>query len=315
MLKIFKLSSSLLSTLLCIVLLFGVMVFPSYAATKSLEKGTLVSLATAEQSGVSAETLQEEVTKAQKEATKEAQSLIDPEAIAAVEETKEAISAIDKGKFQDAIQALERSTGKLDILLARNPKLAFIPLSSTVEVIDVAPRNEQSLKIFLNQLESAIDVEDYPAAREILNNLISEVRTKTANVPLASYPQAMKDAANLLENEQPEVAKALLQTALSTLVITEKNRPIPIINAQTELIGAMALAQTDKEDAIKLMENARQDLQLAKDLGYAKGNPKYAELDKTIASVEEKIRINADVASAFGELQDKLTNFLDRVSA
>ena len=315
MLKIFKLSSSLLSTFLCIVLLFGVMVFPSYAATKSLEKGTLVSLATAEQSEVSAETLQEEVTKAQKEATKEAQSLIYPEAIAAVEETKEAISAIDKGKFQDAIQALERSTGKLDILLARNPKLAFIPLSSTVEVIDVAPRNEQSLKIFLNQLESAINVEDYPAAREILNNLISEVRTKTANVPLASYPQAMKDAANLLENEQPEVAKALLQTALSTLVITEKNRPIPVINAQTELIGAIALAQTDKEDAIKLMENARQDLQLAKDLGYAKGNPKYAELDKTIASVEEKIRINADVVSAFGELQDKLTNFLDRVSA
>lgn len=95
MLKIFKLSSSLLSTFLCIVLLFGVMVFPSYAATKSLEKGTLVSLATAEQSEVSAETLQEEVTKAQKEAKKEAQSLIDPEAIAAVEETKEAISAID----------------------------------------------------------------------------------------------------------------------------------------------------------------------------------------------------------------------------
>ena len=107
----------------------------------------------------------------------------------------------------------------------------------------------------------------------------------------------------------------MLQTALSTLVITEKNRPIPIINAQTELIGAIALAQTDKENAIKLMENARQDLQIAKDLGYAKGNPKYAELDKTIARIEEKIRINADVASAFGELQDKLTNFLDRVSA
>lgn len=315
MLKIFKLPFKLLSTFLCIILLFGVIVFPSFAATSSLTEGTLISLATAEQSEVSAETLQEKVTKAQAEATEAAQSLIDPEAIAAVEETKNAIAAIDKGKSQDAIQALELATGKLDILLARNPKLGFIPLSSTVEIIDVAPKNKQSIKIFLNQLESAIDVEDYPAAREILNNLISEVRTKTVNVPLASYPKAMEDAAYLLENEQPEVAKALLQTALSTLVITEKNRPIPIINAQTELMGAIALAQTDKENAIKLMENARQDLQLAKDLGYAKGDSKYAELDKTIGSIEKKIRTDTDVASAFGELQDKLTNFLDRVSA
>lgn len=315
MLKVFKLSFSLLCTFLCIVLLFGVMVLPSFAATDSLGEGTLVSLATVEQSELSAETLQEEVTKAQKEATEAAQSSIDPEAIAAVEETKKAIVAIDKGKFQDAIQALELATGKLDILLARNPKLAFIPLSSMVEVIDVAPQNKQSLKIFLNQLQSAINIEDYPAAREILDNLISEVRTKTVNIPLASYTEAMKDAARLLDNKQPEVAKALLQTALSTLVITETNRPIPVINAQTELINAIALAQTDKENAIKLMENARQDLQLAKDLGYAKGDLKYAELDKIIASIEKKIRINADVASAFSELQDKLTNFLGRVSA
>ncbi|MBE9045471.1 YfdX family protein [Pleurocapsales cyanobacterium LEGE 10410] len=291
------------------------MVLPSFAATDSLGEGTLVSLATVKQSELSAETLQEEVTKAQEEATEAAQSSIDPEAIAAVEETKKAIVAIDKGKFQDAIQALELATGKLDILLARNPKLAFIPLSSMVEVIDVAPQDKQSLKIFLDRLQSAINIEDYPAAREILDNLISEVRTKTVNVPLASYTEAMKDAARLLDNKQPEVAKALLQTALSTLVITETNRPIPIINAQTELIGAIALAQTDKENAIKLMENARQDLQLAKDLGYAKGDLKYVELDKIIASIEKKIRINADVASAFGELQDELTNFLGRVSA
>lgn len=312
--KIHKIKLSLLGTFLCVVLCFGFMISPSYAAS-SLEEGTLIGSATAEQAKVSAKNLQEQVEQAQSEATEEAQSLLDSEAIAAVEETKKAIAAIDSGKSQEALQALERATGKLDILLARNPKLAFIPLSSTIQVIDVAPQDEQILKDFRNRLKSAINADNYPEAREILDNLMSEVRTKTLNLPLASYPEAMKEAARLLDTEQPELAKAVLETALSTLVITEKNRPIPVINAQTELVGAIAVTQTDKEDAIRLLEDARRDLQLAKDLGYANGDKQYSELDRTIESIEKKVRLNKDVASAFSDLQDKLDNFLDRISA
>ena len=210
---------------------------------------------------------------------------------------------------------MEKSTGKLDVLLARNPKLAFIPLNSEVEVIDIAPQDKQTLKEFRNKLKSAIEDGNYPEAREILDNLISEVRTTTVNLPLASYSEAMKKAAQLIDNEQPEIAKALLQAALSTLIITEKNRPIPIINAQTELAGAIALSQTDKDAALKLMEDARQDLQLAQDLGYAGNSRKYAEFNKAIEKVENKIESNGDFASAFDDLQNKLVSFLERVSA
>lgn len=311
--KVLKIPLGLLCALLCIVW-FGIVAFPSYAAINS-GNGTLVSLIFPKQPDVSAQTLQEKVEQAQSEASEEAESLLDQEAIAAVEETKKAIEAIDEDKSQDAIQALERATGKLDILLARNPKLALIPLSSTVEIINVAPHDKQNLKEFRNQLKSAVNAKNYPAAREILDNLMSEVRTKIVNLPLADYPEAMKEAARLLETKQPELAKTVLQTALSTLVITEKTRPIPVINAQTELVGAIAVAETDKEDGIRLLEDARQDLQLAKELGYANGDREYSELDKTIENVEQKVRLNKDVASAFGDLQDKLDNFLDRISA
>lgn len=109
---------------------------------------------------------------------------------------------------------------------------------------------------------------------------------------------------------QPELAKAVLETALSALVITEKTRPIPVINDQTELVGAIAVAETDKDDALILLEDARRDLKLAKDLGYANGDKpalkdtashngmaslrEYVELDETIENIEKKLRLNKD---------------------
>lgn len=70
-----------------------------------------------------------------------------------------------------------------------------------MEVIDVAPQSDRVLKEFRNRLKSAINDDNYPEAREILDNMISEVRTKTVNLPLASYPEAMRKAAQLIENE------------------------------------------------------------------------------------------------------------------
>ncbi|MEL7011207.1 MAG: YfdX family protein [Cyanobacteria bacterium J06588_4] len=281
------------------VVFFGITAIPSYAAS----------------SQVASKSLKEKIEQVKEEATAEARDIIDSEAVAAVEETNKAIALLGTDNTSEAIEALERSTGKLDILLARNPKLAFIPLSSAVEVIDVAPQNDRVLKEFRNRLKSAIDNDNYPEAREILDNMISEVRTKTVNLPLASYPEAMRKAAQLIENEQPELAKSVLQAALSTLVITEKNRPIPIINAQTELAIAMDLSQTDKDAALKLMENARRDLKLAQDFGYASGDREYAKLGKIINKIENKIESNSDVASAFSDLQSKIMDLLQRASA
>lgn len=91
-----------LCTLLCAVW-FAIMALPAFAAVKISEDSPLT----------------EQVEQAQSEATEEAQSLLDSEAMAAVEETKKAIAAIDSGKSQEALQAPERATGKLDIFLDR----------------------------------------------------------------------------------------------------------------------------------------------------------------------------------------------------
>ncbi|QYO68762.1 YfdX family protein [Leptolyngbya sp. 7M] len=193
--------------------------------------------------------LPEDVEKEKQVATGEAERSLDQDAIAAIEETRKAIEAIDQGKTSDALQALERATGKLDILLARYPELGLVPVSTQVAVIDVAPLDKNVIERIRNQIKSAINAEDYPAARELLNNLMSEIRTTTLNLPLASYPDAMKQAARLLNDGQMEEAKAVLQTALSTLVMTEQARPLPLIEVHTKLVGAVAVADMDLSDS------------------------------------------------------------------
>lgn len=249
---------------------------------------------------------QEDIEATKQDAISEAASRLDQEAISAIEETRTAISAISEGSTQDAIAALERATGKLDIILARDPDLALIPVSSVVEIIDIAPVNEDLIEKTRNRIQSAINAEDLPEARELLNNLISEVRTTTINLPLATYPDAMKEAARLLDLGKSDAAKSVLQTALSTLVGTEESRPIPVINARTAAIGAAAVAEVDKQDALRLLAQTREQLQRSKALGYAKVDRSYRNVERTIDSLEQQLKVGKATKSTFDMLLEEL---------
>jgi hypothetical protein len=50
-------------------------------------------------------------------------------------------SDITAGKPADALKGIEEATGKVNIVLARNPELALIPGSVEALIIDVAPRD------------------------------------------------------------------------------------------------------------------------------------------------------------------------------
>lgn len=318
-----------LSAILCLSWFLGAVFVPGYAAELTIQgtllassetapSATVANLAQTEKNDqsitettVSSKTLKEQVEQAKENAATKAKGLLGQEAIAAVEETKNAIASIESGNIQEAIQALERATGKLDILLAREPELALIPVSSTVEIIDVAPSDEQMLKDYRNRVKSAINAGNLPEARELLNNLMSEVRTETLNLPLATYPDAMKEAARLLDGGNAEAAKDVLQVALSTLVVTEDAQSIPVINARTNLIGAAAVAELDKEDAIRLLEDARQELQLAQNLGYINGDREYSQLERDIQDIEKKIRSDSGTLEAFTKLQNKLSELIE----
>ncbi|MEY4517719.1 MAG: hypothetical protein RLZZ499_318, partial [Cyanobacteriota bacterium] len=136
------------------------------------------------------------------------------------------------------------------MVLARQPELGFVPLESKVDIISLAPSDLDAVKKIRKQAKQAIRKDELVKARALLDNLASELRITTVNLPLATYPTAMEEAAQLLDRDEFDSAKKILQTALSTLFIAERQSPLPVIKAQALIDEADSLIQIDGHEEI-----------------------------------------------------------------
>jgi hypothetical protein len=253
-----------------------------------------------------------EIEKQRQEAQQQADKSLDKEAVAAIEETQNAVKAIAANNSDEALAAIERATGKINILLARNPATALIPVAVGVEVIDAAPLDIKAIKARATDAKRAMDDKDYPVARVLLYGLTSEIRSRTFNLPLATYPNALKEAARLLDQKKPDEANTLLLTALNTLVVIDHVTPVPLVLAQAAVGAAQDLR--DKAEAQRLLDEAKYEVERAKELGYAGNDPEYAALDKAISDLEAQLKGGGDTASAFSALKDRVSAFFKRLS-
>lgn len=256
-----------------------------------------------------------EIEKQRKEAEQQAEKTLDKDAIAAVEETRAAARALAEDKPNDAIEAIERATGKIDVLLARNPATALIPTRLEVVVIDGAPEDIQAIKDIEKALDRAVSDKNWPVARVVLLGLTSELRVRTYNLPLATYPAALRETTRLIDQKKTREASALLQTALNTLVVIDRVTPLPLIFAQTAIDQAQAARDKDRDEAQRLLATARHELDRAKELGYSGNDPEYDALRKDISDVEAQLKAKGgDTTSAFTRLKDRVAAFFKRQS-
>jgi hypothetical protein len=65
----------------------------------------------------------------------------------------------------------------------------------------------------------------------------------------------------------------------------------------------------------RLLATAKNEIERAKELGYAGNDPEYAALDKTISDLETQLNSDEDTASVFSRLQEKVASFFKRQSA
>jgi hypothetical protein len=255
-----------------------------------------------------------EVEQQRKSAEDQARKSLDQEAVAAIDETTNAIKAIADNKTDEALAAIERATGKINVLLARNPATALIPVSFQVNVIEAAPMDVKEIRRRAAAAEWAVAARAYPAARVVLDSLTSEIRLRTYNLPLASYPAALKEAARLLDEKKTKEASAALLTALNTLAVIDQVTPLPIAVAQAAIDAAQQLRDKDKDGAQKHLALARAELERAKELGYSGKDPEYADLDKSIRDLEKQLKGSGDTGSLFANLKQKIASFFARAS-
>ena len=256
-----------------------------------------------------------DVEKERRSAQEQASQALDQDALAAINETQNAIMAISQNKKNDALAAIEAATGKINILLARNAKAALIPVASEVEVIDAAPPDEKAVQALDNRVSEAVKNKNYPTARLLLYSLESEIRTRTYNLPLATYPLALQEAARLLDQGKNDDAGKVLGSALNTLVAFDKVTPIPLVLARAAIAVAEEQRQKDKNAAQRLLATAKDQLHRCQELGYAANASEYSALNTSIAQLDTELKGSGDTTSLFARLKDELSPLFNRQSA
>lgn len=255
----------------------------------------------------------EALSKAKIEAKKEQKEVkIVKEAVDAVKLTNEVIAALDEGKKDEALKKLEKAIGKLEIILSAPNAPALIPIDSRVEVYEF-PGSEKDIEVALITVKALLKENKIQEARRLLNTLRSEIVLKTVNLPLASYPSALKLAAKFIHENRIEEAKNILHEALLTFVEADIITPIPLLKAQFLIEEAKKLAKSDKKKALEYLKDAKENLKIAKSLGYtSSSDTTYKMLNDSIEKIETEIEGKKEAQKLFEELIEKLKEFKEK---
>ncbi len=278
----------------------------SFVAAGLLVSGAFASAASKAESNKAVAQAKAKVQKEQKEVK------IVQEAVDAVALTNKVLVELDKGNKEQAIKDLEKAIGKLEVVLSAPNAPALIPIDSAIEVVDY-PGSLEDIKTGIITAKALLAQNKIQQARLILDTLRSEIVLKVVNLPLASYPAALKLAAKFLHENRVQEAKAVLNQALATFVEVDMITPLPLIEAIHLVEVAQKVAKTDKKKALDMLEEAKLSLKRAEALGYtSESDVTYKSLEDMIEKVEKEIKGKNKAEKLFEELLEKLKEFKEK---
>jgi hypothetical protein len=259
------------------------------------------------------QSVQPKVDKQTADAAAEKRKKLFADATAALAETHKALKALENKNTDAALKALAEVTGKLDLIVARDPKLAQTPVQTEVVTYDLLS-NLDTIKSVIEDAKAYLKDGEIQKARPLVANLASEIQYRTHHIPLATYPETIKAVVPLIDAGKIDEAKAKLQAALNTLVVTtDEVVPLPKLRAEHLLKQAQELAEKkdrSKEENDKLttqLQAAREQLQMAELLGYGKKTD-FKPIQEQIREIENKSAGGKSGTGWFDTLKQQLAN-------
>lgn len=240
------------------------------------------------------------------------------EAIDALTGTKDALKALEEERIDDALDALAMTTGRLELIVAREPELMLAPTDVAVIERDILGSKE-AVRRAIQRAEDALDEGQVQEARRILDGLGSEIVLSVTSLPLATYPDAIRAIAPLIDKGMIEEAKTGLQAALNTLVVTDHVLPLPVLRTDALLARAEELAaQEDRsdEDNEKLANSlsaARNQLEMAELLGYGETDD-YEGLYAQIDRIEQQTEGGRSGTGFFKNIKHSMSNLWSSIA-
>jgi len=234
------------------------------------------------------------------------------EAIRAIQYTQDAVLYLNNKKTQKATESLKKAIGELAVVLNTPNAPYLLPVDVQINAYQFVG-DLAKIKTLVNQAKDLIKENKLPQAREVLNSLRSEIVIKTVNLPLATYPAALNLAIKYINENKIKEAKEVLAMALSTLVEVDNVIPIPLVKAQALTVEAQKIIKKDKKQALKYLDEAKYQLELAEALGYTStSDTTYKMLKDEITNLESAIKKGHKTASIFSDLISKLKEFKEK---
>jgi len=231
--------------------------------------------------------------------------------------TEQALSALLKSDSKKAAQLLQSVAEKLDILSAKNPEAAFIPADFSVTVEEFEG-DEQTVKKLLNTIDDLFEDGKIQAAKQLIDELVSEVDVTTTRIPLAIFTTGICNVQGLIADGKNAEAADSLYFILNSLENITEIIPLPLLRAEEFLTVASELEHkqnlsksANREEIFNLVDAAKTQLKLAILLGY--GNKEdYSQLYTAIDGIKAAVQTQAsqamwnNIKQSVGELKNKL---------
>ncbi len=235
------------------------------------------------------------------------------DAIESLKLAQRAVVALEHKDTKAATEALEKSIGKLEVILAAKEASKLLPIDNVIRVQEFVG-SAKDVDLALKNVKSLLDDGKVQEARALMLPLVSEIDITVVSLPLVSYPDALKLAAKYIHDNKPDKAKEVLYIALSTFTEVTQVVPIPLLESTDLIAAASRVAKKDKERAIKYLDGASDALDVAEKLGYvSKSETTYKVLHEEIKKVQKEIRGKNEAEKLFDELKAKLKEFKEKM--
>jgi len=235
------------------------------------------------------------------------------EALKSLELSAKAVADLSENKTDEAKKDIASALGKLEAILAAEHTPKLLPVERQMVVKNFIGTADDVSKA-LAEVKTLLNLNKVQEAGELLSSLQSEIDVTVVSLPLASYPDALKLASKHLIDGEPAKAKAILEVALNTFAKEEQIVPIPLINCKELVTIASHIAKEDKEQALKHLIMASDELDKAEALGYvSKSTTTYKVLHEMISKTEKEVKGSNKAEKLFNELDKTLKEFKEKI--
>ncbi len=235
------------------------------------------------------------------------------EIVEGLTKTLKAIEALQKNDTKSAQKYLDEASALFDKALKANPNLKLVPIANEIVVYEFAGTS-QDVKKALDIAKGLIEKYETQVARAILIPMKDEIDIATEFIPMDLYPEATKKAAKLLKEGKKNEAIGALIDGLNTIVTNIAVVPIPLLSAQDLVEKASKLDKNKKDEVLKLLAAAKDELQKAVYLGYTKRHSKeYKSLSDEIAGIEKEVKGENKVEKLYEHIKNSFKSLIGKV--